>query len=257
MKQCRGTTSPIEPKSHALFRSFLFIAIQIITVCTRASADVVAYDQLLQDQNSIEDKAISAMNTLPADTTVHLEGDTIQFLGDIGYVAVYDVEKIINEARTRVRNVQIESPGGNLSAALILAQIIRHHSLNTESKMLCASACTLVFQSGVHRIASPQTVFMYHQAYLPAIETAGDGPKDCHKMFDNDFTGFQRFYVPVLGIRCAVDATGTFAFTISLISLGVPRDFAYWLEDGSGRDGAKFFFAKRLLGHNIVTDLAN
>ena len=69
--------------------------------------------------------------------------------------------------------INLHSPGGELEAAQIIEEqvgILKEHGIkiNTivESKNACMSACPIIFLTGDSRIASEDSVFMFHAPYI-------------------------------------------------------------------------------------------
>jgi len=103
--------------------------------------------------------AASAIRVLPNGDVVELAGS---FLPTVP-AAFTDVLTHTPAART----VRLESPGGNVNAALAVAQIIRAHGLDTYVGRLCTSACTLAFLGGHRRFLAVSARLGFHQASLP------------------------------------------------------------------------------------------
>jgi len=72
--------------------------------------------------------------------------------------------------------IQLNSPGGNVSAALRMAKIIRSISqyakVVTEVKAdkMCGSACPLILFSSSHFIIHDTSLFLFHQPTLKAVD---------------------------------------------------------------------------------------
>ena len=78
-----------------------------------------------------------------------------------------------NAAPGRYKRVTLDSHGGELFPAISLAAFIRQHGLDTYvgDRGECRSACTLVFQAGVRRIAHPTATFAYHCVIVQVPES--------------------------------------------------------------------------------------
>jgi membrane-bound ClpP family serine protease len=72
-------------------------------------------------------------------------------------------------AASKVRLVQLESPGGHILPALQIASIIQQRGLNTYVGRYCASACTIAFLGGQQRWLSPGARLGFHQAHAPGM----------------------------------------------------------------------------------------
>lgn len=66
-----------------------------------------------------------------------------------------------------IRIVSLNSPGGSLDDAIVMARIIREHGLATEVEdgALCASSCPLLLAGGVERDIGTEAVIGVHQFY--------------------------------------------------------------------------------------------
>ncbi len=67
-----------------------------------------------------------------------------------------------------IRQVNLESPGGNVYEGRALAKLFREHQLNTHTEGICASACTTAYAGGALRTASPEAALGFHQYRLDA-----------------------------------------------------------------------------------------
>ena len=72
-----------------------------------------------------------------------------------------------------VKTVTLNSPGGALDDAILMAATLRKRGLSTEvaDGALCASSCPLLFAGGVTRIAGPKSVIGVHQFYAAMAST--------------------------------------------------------------------------------------
>ena len=98
--------------------------------------------------------------------TISINGDPSVF-----YIDGYIDKNTFAYFKTRIRGVKtvvLDSPGGYVLPASKMARLIRKNKINTvvRSGGACFSACVLVFQSGINRIASRNAVFMLHPAVL-------------------------------------------------------------------------------------------
>jgi hypothetical protein len=75
-----------------------------------------------------------------------------------------------------IRTVVLNSPGGSVTAALTMGQLIREKKFATEVETgkSCVSSCPLVFAGGVDRRAGDKAVIGVHQ--IEAMHAAADGP---------------------------------------------------------------------------------
>jgi hypothetical protein len=70
-----------------------------------------------------------------------------------------------------VLEVDLDSPGGDVVAALDIGQVVRREWLWTtvddeDANIKCASACVYIFAAGVKRIASPKSRLIIHRPYF-------------------------------------------------------------------------------------------
>jgi hypothetical protein len=91
-----------------------------------------------------------------------------------------------------VKVVSLNSPGGSVSDALAMGQLIREKGFATEvaAGAICASSCPLVFAGGSERRATSKSAIGVHQVYatqqpgsiLPtAMQAAGNAMSDAQK----------------------------------------------------------------------------
>ncbi|CDX12237.1 putative GTP binding protein (modular protein) [Mesorhizobium sp. ORS 3324] len=68
------------------------------------------------------------------------------------------------------RVIVFNSPGGNVGSAIRLGRMIRAAGLDTLQvrQLQCASACSLAFLGGVHRIAEPGSIGVHRASFRPA-----------------------------------------------------------------------------------------
>lgn len=78
-----------------------------------------------------------------------------------------DVKFTLKIMDTKKAIVMLDSPGGNLDAALGIGKAIRtHHFATMVGKPLCASGCALAWLAGEHRYATPESKIGFHAAYI-------------------------------------------------------------------------------------------
>jgi len=98
---------------------------------------------------------------------------TIVIGGEPGVVYIYGridpalVERVITLDPTKIKRIELNSVGGKLFAAFKIAEFIRKNNLKTYvgEYQICASACTVIFQAGIIRVAHETATFMYHYAF--------------------------------------------------------------------------------------------
>jgi len=103
-------------------------------------------------------------------------GGQLQLTGTIDPGAATRFADEIAARGEYVTTIVLDSPGGSVSDALDMADLINERGLDTEVRAgtLCASSCPIVFAAGKARRASPQAAIGVHQIYAAAL--AGDAP---------------------------------------------------------------------------------
>jgi len=73
-------------------------------------------------------------------------------------------------ASSGARVIVFNSPGGNVGSAIRLGRMIRAAGLDTLQvrQLQCASACSLAFLGGVHRVAEPGSIGVHRTSFKPA-----------------------------------------------------------------------------------------
>lgn len=97
--------------------------------------------------------------------TIVITGDPTVFHID-GQITKNTWERFSTRMKVNIplKTVVLNSQGGYTYYAKLIAKIIRLNRMTTkiEEKKICMSACVLIFQSGVRRIADVEAVFMLH-----------------------------------------------------------------------------------------------
>jgi hypothetical protein len=78
---------------------------------------------------------------------------------DVGLLAA--VEKAL-AGNSAIRIVVLDSPGGDTTEGLRVAETVRHKHLATGVNGECASACTFIFAAGTERILLPSGRLGFH-----------------------------------------------------------------------------------------------
>lgn len=88
---------------------------------------------------------------------------TIYINGNITYGIVNAIYKLDPK---KYDLVSLHSTGGGINAAIDIGHYIRNNKLKTEviKNEICYSACTIIYQAGIGRIAHKTSKFMYHYA---------------------------------------------------------------------------------------------
>ena len=105
--------------------------------------------------------------------TFDLQPDGI--LAATGTIDPGAAERFAGELENRgeyIKTVVLNSPGGSVQDALVMAQAIRDHKIGTrvQSGALCASSCPLVLAGGVSREAGARAVIGVHQVFTARNE---------------------------------------------------------------------------------------
>lgn len=74
-----------------------------------------------------------------------------------------------------VRTVSLNSPGGALDDAMLMAKLVRERGLDTNvaDGAICASSCPLLFAGGEHRAAGKEAAIGLHQFYAAGGSDSG------------------------------------------------------------------------------------
>ncbi|TPW26138.1 COG3904 family protein [Pararhizobium mangrovi] len=93
--------------------------------------------------------------------------NVLRATGRIDHAAAERLKKELRERGEYVHTVDLDSPGGDLGAAIAMADTIREHELDTRvpKGALCASSCPLVLAGGVHRSVDDKSAVGVHQFY--------------------------------------------------------------------------------------------
>lgn len=98
---------------------------------------------------------------------------TIRFSDDVTPESMSSlIAKVASAYKGGDRNitVQLDSPGGNLGAALNAYAQLKSYGVNTLVKNECASSCTVLFAAGKTRTASNGADFMFHAVHVEHID---------------------------------------------------------------------------------------
>jgi hypothetical protein len=96
------------------------------------------------------------------------EGRELEFSGGIPFGAADDFQRFI-DAMGSVQLIHLNSDGGRISEAQLIAQIIQKRHLSTYVANRCLSACTIIFLSGRERLISTQGRLGFHQPDFPGM----------------------------------------------------------------------------------------
>jgi hypothetical protein len=94
------------------------------------------------------------------------DGTVLELSGSFSWALPQSLQAVLASA-PRVRVVRLESPGGQVLAALQVAAIIQRGGFDTYVGRFCASACTVAFLGGRHRWLASGARLGFHQAHAP------------------------------------------------------------------------------------------
>jgi hypothetical protein len=125
----------------------------------------------------------------PAEAEVRIERDgvdasrhSIVISGEIDVATLMDFSQAIDDARitgAAAKVVELESPGGSLSAAMAIGVLIREGRFDTSvaPRGKCYSACVLILAAGVHRTVTSGKVGVHRPYYDKGLYTPGSSPR--------------------------------------------------------------------------------
>jgi hypothetical protein len=88
-------------------------------------------------------------------------GRTLVLTGTFDFGLTGDLSRALDE-HPGVRQISLDSEGGNVSEGRGVARLIRERGLDTVSAGTCSSACTIAFVSGVRRRLGPDGRLGFH-----------------------------------------------------------------------------------------------
>jgi hypothetical protein len=112
------------------------------------------------------------------------DGTELEFSGGINIGAVDELTRMF-DAASDVRVLHLNSPGGRLAEADLMAAEVRKRRLITYVSERCESACTHVFLAGRERWISERAVLGFHQPSFSSLDretTAGLIENERHRL---------------------------------------------------------------------------
>lgn len=88
-------------------------------------------------------------------------GNVLTFNGIVSWPIVADFERHL-DADPNINVVVLNSPGGDTTAGRRVADLLRERQITTAVLESCASACTLIFAGGPHRVIGPTAELGFH-----------------------------------------------------------------------------------------------
>ena len=133
------------------------------------------------------------MQTLRQPLTVQLiGGGVLQLTGTFDPGSADRVAAEVNAHGEYIKTVALDSPGGAVTEALSIGELIRDkgYSTSVAAGALCASSCPLVFAGGRERLATAQSAIGVHQIYAAApagsltsqLQVAGNAMSDAQTL---------------------------------------------------------------------------
>ena len=189
-------------------------------------------------------------------------GPRCRVVGDVFYFDGAVTEDLYYELRDyypQVKTLELNSYGGLVEAGYKIADLVRQRgiSTNVRKNAKCASACTLIYQAGIHRTAHPSVRFLYHGARL-----SGD-------WFPN-WLDYRYEFGRAKGLNFVAEQieevqAETDKLFLKLVSLGMSADFVQyykslpesktWFEDGNFSHTQDLIISSpKLIKYNIVQD---
>ena len=95
------------------------------------------------------------------------DGSTAQIAGVIDYAMLSAFQEAV-KAHPQLHRVHLESEGGLIYAARVMANLILAQGLETEVSTTCNSACTLIFAAGSRRVLGKQGRLGFHSYGRPS-----------------------------------------------------------------------------------------
>lgn len=92
------------------------------------------------------------------------DGRSLKLKGPVGMGDATRVRQML-EGAEKVRLIELESPGGRVYEADLIAQIVRSRDWQTRATGDCESACTLIFMAGGSRKVMPGAQLGFHRAF--------------------------------------------------------------------------------------------
>ena len=164
--------------AYELWRKFrgregLWVAFIAMALASQSPYGFIGKDaQLLTDLQRLDELTLD-----PSDYRVQVRDDRLLISGTVGTEMWRAVQRTLIE-HPGIALVEVNSPGGQVSPAIAIADLIRKRGLDTLAEGRCYSACTLIFLAGQERSLGPFARLGFHAAYrslangqkLPSLE---------------------------------------------------------------------------------------
>ncbi|HEX7113634.1 MAG TPA: hypothetical protein VF193_00735 [Steroidobacter sp.] len=103
------------------------------------------------------------------EATVTSNGAAIVLTGSLGLGSAKEVRHLLDHA-PGVRTLVLDSDGGRLREAELIAELTRERGLDTYVETHCESACTFIFLAGRDRAATPNARLGFHRPSFPGVD---------------------------------------------------------------------------------------
>lgn len=101
-------------------------------------------------------------------------GGVLRAVGTIDQGAAARLEAVLEANEGDVTSVSLDSPGGSLDDAIVMARMLRENGIATavENGAICASSCPLLMAGGTARSAGAAATVGVHQFYAESVLNA-------------------------------------------------------------------------------------
>lgn len=181
--------------------------------------------------------------------------DTFYFEGAVTEDLYYE----LRDYHPNIKHLELNSYGGLVEAAYKIAALVRERQITTNVRKdaKCASACTLIYQSGTKRTAHPGVRFLYHGARLSNLWVSN--------WIDDRLTIGREKSLKILTQQFDEVENETQKFFDSMISYGMDVRFIHyyknlpeatnWFTEGNfTRTENLIISSPKLIEYNIVQD---
>ena len=114
------------------------------------------------------------------------------FCSFFGVITHIDVQNLDANLKSGCTSLSIDSPGGEVSAALLMGRLIRKYQIDVQTTVdgKCASACVFLFAAGVSRIAfGPVEI---HRPYIIDSSASFEKTQDVYRVLEQKIKKFLR-----------------------------------------------------------------
>ncbi len=162
-----STGGDVAVANSVLFIGAAYFFVAVTDLVTGRTNDVSVNALVRQAGGQID----NSRSQQPAFTRDNKIATRLLISGLIDSGATRRLQSILEASQTQIPPIKqlfLESSGGNIYEARGMARLVRMHGLDTHVETQCLSACTLVFVSGAHRTAIAAATFGFHSYHLDA-----------------------------------------------------------------------------------------